>query len=185
MKKGPTVPIEDDIRIFQQFLEASGQGMTLTDREGKLVYMNAALCRLLGEAKPEDACGKNVLTYYPPESVRRVREDVLPMVERKGRWIGELTIIGGNGRPTPVIENIFLIRDAAEKPVYFARLITDIAQIGDVKKQIGSYRGHLEEQVRERTAELEKSNILLQMQIGERRRVEEALRKSELFLHLS
>jgi PAS domain-containing protein len=35
----------EQLRIFQQFAEASGQGFSMADLGGHLLYMNPALCR--------------------------------------------------------------------------------------------------------------------------------------------
>jgi diguanylate cyclase (GGDEF)-like protein len=50
-----------DLAIFQRFAEASGQGFGMADMNGLITYLNPALCRLAGVARPENAIGKDVL----------------------------------------------------------------------------------------------------------------------------
>ena len=43
----------EELAIFRKFAEASGQGFSMADLDGHLLYLNPALCRMLGEERPE------------------------------------------------------------------------------------------------------------------------------------
>ena len=55
-------------------------------------------------------------------------------------------------------------------------VVRDITERRKVEEELGRYRGHLEELVNERTAELENVNDRLRLEIEERERAEEALK---------
>ena len=131
---------EKQLDIFKRFVEMSGQALGMADLEGRVFFVNSSMCRLLGEATPEDAYRNAFYAYYLPGSLKRLKEEVLPQVRKNGQWTGELGLLGKHAHDTPVIQNIFLIRTEENEPFCFATIITDIAQ---------------------RTAELEKSNALL------------------------
>ncbi len=117
----------EEANIFRQFAEASGQGVGMADLEGQITYMNPTLCRLLGEAKPEDTFGKSFAPYYPEDVQQRLQNEVLPTVMTQGQWAGESMLRSIKGDLIPIIENFFLIRDAQGQPLYLADIVTDIS----------------------------------------------------------
>jgi len=151
----------------------------MADLEGRIFFANATLCRLLGEESAETLYQTDVFAFYGSETALRLREEILPTVLREGQWVGELTVIDSRGRAIPTIENIFLLRDDTGRALYIANVITDISQIKRMEQEIRTYRDHLEDLVSERTAELERSNALLQKEIAERKQAEEAARGGE------
>ena len=167
------------IDIFKRFVETSGQGLGMADLEGRIFFANATLCRLLGEESAETLYQTDVFAFYGSETALRLREEILPTVLREGQWVGELTVIDSRGQAIPTIENIFLLRDDTGRALYIANVITDISQIKRMEQEIRTYRDHLEDLVSERTAELERSNALLQKEIAERKQAEEAARVGE------
>jgi PAS domain S-box-containing protein len=118
----------EEANIFRQFAEASGQGMVMATQEGEIVYVNPTLCRLFGEARPEDAYGRSFLRYYPEELRQRVRNEILPAVIQEGQWVGELAILSTESKIVPVIWNFFLVRDEKGNPLYLAGVMTDITE---------------------------------------------------------
>ncbi len=120
--------VEAKMIIFQKFAEASEQGFSMADLDGNITYVNPALCRQLGESKPEDAIGKNVRLYYPEEHRQKLENESLPMVIEKGHWTGELDLLSRQGEITHTIQSIFLLRDKAERPFCTANVITDITE---------------------------------------------------------
>ncbi|MBW2217579.1 MAG: PAS domain S-box protein, partial [Deltaproteobacteria bacterium] len=120
--------IEEKMIIFQKFAEASEQGFGMADLNGNITYINPALCRLLGESKPEDAMGKNVRLYYPEEHQQKLENESLPMIIEKGHWTGELDFLSIQGKIINTIQSIFLIRDDTGKAFCTANVITDITE---------------------------------------------------------
>ena len=85
------------------------------------------------------------LQYYPEELHARVREEILPAVLRGEQRVDELSLISQDGKTRPVIENIFLLRDAKGRPLCLATVITDITE----RKEAEDERRRLEARVRE------------------------------------
>jgi PAS domain-containing protein len=100
----------------------------MTNLRGEVTYVNAALCIILDEEKPENVLGKNIIPYYSHQSQQKLREDVMPAVIQRGQWLGELRILSSRNKPTSTIQNIFFIRDSSQKPLYIANIITDISE---------------------------------------------------------
>ncbi|MHC4559896.1 MAG: PAS domain S-box protein, partial [Planctomycetota bacterium] len=131
---------EEQLAIFRKFTEASGQGLGMADLEGRIVYCNEALCRVfLGEETPEDVLGKEVSLYYEPQSRKKIENEILPSILEKGKWIGELPLMSINGKVTPAIQSIFLIRNDIGEPTHFANVITDITERKKVEEELRQY----------------------------------------------
>ena len=118
----------DEIAIFQQFAETSGQGFSMADLSGHLVYMNPALCRMLGEDKPRGRIGQHISVYYSEEINRRRQTERFPVLMREGYWQGEVPMLSCQGESIPTWHNTFLIRDANGNPTRIAVVITDIRE---------------------------------------------------------
>lgn len=117
----------EESTMFSQFAQASSQGLGIGDMDGRVVYANPALCRMIGEKSSTDVTGKSMMLYYPPDMQQRLQREVLPALVRGERWMGELAITSRSGQVTPTFENYFVIHDQDGHPRYIAAVITDIA----------------------------------------------------------
>ena len=118
----------EKLAIFRRFAEASGEGFAMASLDGHIIYMNPALCRMLGEERPEDALGKHFSVYYSEDSHRRGEREIRPAVSQAGYWKDEMPMLSRQGRPIPTWLNTFMIRDERGSPLYLAVVITDITE---------------------------------------------------------
>ncbi len=128
----------EQANTFRQFVQASAQGFGMATLDAQIVYVNPALARLLGEERPEDAVGKPLTHYYPPEIQRWIQTDVLPTIMQTGQWNGKLTITPRSGQPIPALASFFLIRDEQGKPLYLASALTDITRQEQAEAQLNT-----------------------------------------------
>jgi PAS domain S-box-containing protein len=119
---------EKQLAVFKEFAENSGQGLLMTNLKGEVTYINAALCIILNEGKPENVLGKNVMAYYSRQEQQKLRDTIIPIVFQQGQWLGELPILSVKGKSTSTIQNIYFIRDSARNPLFVANIITDISE---------------------------------------------------------
>jgi PAS domain S-box-containing protein len=78
-----------------------------------------------------------------------------------------------------VSQTTFPIQDSEGRTVAIEGAIRDISQRKQAEEELRKHRDHLEELVKERTAELTEANEELRREIAKRKRMEKALRKSE------
>ncbi len=117
----------EEANIFRQFADTAGQGLSMATLDGKMVYMNPAMLRLVGEPSLEAVRGGLMLKYYHPQSRETIVQEVLPILFETGQWIGENTYYPVEGAVKPVIENLFMIKDEQGTPRYIAHAVTDIS----------------------------------------------------------
>ncbi|MCD4684612.1 MAG: PAS domain S-box protein, partial [Anaerolineae bacterium] len=89
-------------------------------------YVNPAGLRTLGYTTLDDVTEQSLAVFYPPEDFARFSAEVLPEVQAKGSWRGELTIQRSDGTLIPVEQTFFLIYDEQGRPQDLATIMTDI-----------------------------------------------------------
>lgn len=91
-------------------IEASNDGIAITDQDGRYVYMNMAHARMFGFRDPDDAMGHHWSEIYWPGEIQRLQAEAFPALETHGNWRGEA--IGHTLDGVPVEQEINLtLRD--------------------------------------------------------------------------
>jgi PAS domain S-box-containing protein len=119
---------EEQEAIFHKFAEASRQGLGMADLDGKITYLNPAVCGFMGLAGMEQGIGRHISEFHPVEERERMAREVVPTVLEKGEWTGEMPLLHVSGEPVPMILSMFVIRDDKGKPQRFAAVLTDITE---------------------------------------------------------
>jgi len=119
---------EKELSIFKDFAEISSLGYGFSDLKGDIVYINPKLGKMLGLKKLEDSKVVNVASFYPEDERQELIEKILPSVMEHGQWFGELPLMSIDGKITPTIQNIILIRGSNGAPLYFGNVLTDISE---------------------------------------------------------
>jgi PAS domain S-box-containing protein len=94
-------------------------------------------------------------------------------------WSRDYRLIAADGRAVWFRDIATLVRDASGDPLYWHGLQIDITELKRVEEQLRAARDQLELRVLQRTAELEEANILMSLEIAERRRAEAEAREAE------
>lgn len=117
-----------ELAVFYKFAESAGRGYGMADLEGRITYLNPALCRLFGEERPEDVLGKHVSAYYPDEHKQKWDGEIVPALLRQGSWEGERIVLSRHGTRIPTLQHNYVIRDESGRPFRFAVAITDVSE---------------------------------------------------------
>ena len=117
----------EELDIFRKFAEASRQGFGMANMDGFFTYMNPAVCRMVGVAKPEDVIGKHLTACYPKGYMLRRETEIFPVLLQEGHWEGEL-VFSSAGKTMHVLQNSFLIKDENGNPSHIASVTTDITE---------------------------------------------------------
>jgi len=144
---------------FKDLVKLSNDIITVTDRDGKLVFMNDAAYRML-ERKPEDAIGRSFMEYVHPEDRKTYLEkrDELEKL-RTDTFIVEHRFIAKSGKAINVINTARVLTDKNRTLVGtlgIARNITEnkrseeslhkaLARVKDDKARLESVLSRLDE----------------------------------------
>lgn len=88
---------EELILRQNEAISNSPDGIALLDKEGKYYYMNRAHEEIFGYG-PEGLIGESWHILYEPEELKRINEDVFPILGAKGIWNGETVGLSKSGK---------------------------------------------------------------------------------------
>jgi PAS domain S-box-containing protein len=130
--------VEEELRWFKTIIETSMEAVSISDPDGRILYVNPAHERLFGRSLAE-ARRLNFRDYYPLESVDRMDREVVPA----GYWEGELDVYDASGRRFPLWHSCGEVLDDEGNKQYGYAFMHDITE-----------RKEAEERLRESEAQL-------------------------------
>ena len=107
-------------------LEATPDFIGTAQLDGRVVYQNAAFLRFCGCATLAEARTKRMGDFHSPASAGRLRSEAVPAALAQGAWNGEMLFVDHAGREVPVLQLIFVHRDAHGRPALFSTVARDI-----------------------------------------------------------
>jgi PAS domain S-box-containing protein len=163
---------------YRSVMEASGEPLIVYDNEGRVVFFNPAFTRVFGWTLDE-LIGKKT-DYTPQENWPETRTALSKLFRSgKGYTTFESRRLTKSGAFLDVIISASVYRDRNGSPLGMIANLRDITARKRAEEELRKAHGELEIRVVERTAELSQSNERLKKEIGERKRIEQALRESE------
>ena len=165
-------PCEAELR-FRAIFEQAPYGIVIIDTNGKLLEFNEAAHRDLGYSREEFAklSISDIDPYKSPEEI----QDSMGKVLEKGEAEFEVRHRTKDGqiRDVNVIARVVNLSGSR----VFQTIWHDITERKQAEETLSKYSEHLEELVRERTAELAKVNAQLQKDISMRKLAEQEREK--------
>ncbi|MEN8154939.1 MAG: PAS domain S-box protein [Acidobacteriota bacterium] len=171
--------IEKELRLsesrFRTIFENSPDAIFVEDLSGNVLDVNPAASTLHG-IKREKMVGMNVVDLVPPQLREKVSKEITKQGKDGTDRIKSFSW-NVNGSSIPVEISIARI-EYSQSPAMLLHVRDNSADFFAMENQ-RKYRETLEDEVKERTKELNSKNILLEKEIIERRKIENTLRESE------
>jgi two-component system cell cycle sensor histidine kinase/response regulator CckA len=163
---------------FRVIFEYAPDGYYLSDLKGNFIDGNRAAEKIVGY-KREELIGKNFLKLklLHPRELPKVVEKLAKNAVGRPTGPDEFSLRRKDGKFVTVEISTFPVKLQGQTIVL--GIARDITRRKKQEEELNKYRLHLEELVQDRTAELLKVNEQLKLEIAERRKTEEDLRKSE------
>jgi PAS domain S-box-containing protein len=162
-------------RAYRFLVETMNEGAATLASDGTILYANGALGSLL-RTELERIVGSAIHEYVATEDEDRLRSLLELGAARSSR--GEVRLRAADGAVVPASLSVRRLEVEEDVPAVVA-VLTDLSEQKRAQDELRGHRLHLKELVDERTAELKRANEQLQQEITERKRAEQALRKSE------
>ncbi len=144
--------------------------------DGKILEISPSVERIY-HVKREALIGRSVFDFYktPQES-----SELFDALKKKGRVTDYKVTMKDEASQTIYASlNCILIRDKKKQQKKIIGSLRDITARTQAEAQLEKYRNHLEEEVKQRTADLERTNTQLRAEIEQRLETEKALRESK------
>lgn len=125
-----------DLDIFRRFVEGSSQAIGFASLDGRLRYVNGPLRAWIGLAPDADFSRYTFMDFYPPHDLARLDAEVLPAVQAKGQWTGELELLSRDGWLRRTLQNVFILPDEEGRPMGYANILTDITERKRIETQL-------------------------------------------------
>jgi PAS domain S-box-containing protein len=164
---------ENQLLELKKAVETMRLGVTITDLDGQIVYVNPAEARMHGY-QVDQLAGQHVSLFAPAE-----RRETMPLEQIKqwGGSIRESENIRKDGSTFPVWLISDLVKNVDGEPTTIVTSCEDITERKKAEEELRRHRDHLEELIKERTAELMTANEQLRQEVTERKQTEDLLQK--------
>ncbi len=158
---------------YKTIFETSAVAITLTDENERIILWNKYTENLLGMNK-DDLYMKPVELLYPPEEWKRIRSE---NVRQKGMQHHlETKMVRKNNELIDVDISLSVLKNHKGRVTGSVGVVRDITQRKMMELELQIAHEKLEQRVKERTAEILKSNELLKQEINERKKAEWSLK---------
>jgi len=158
---------------YKTIFENSAVAITLTDENERIILWNKYTENLLGMNK-DDLYMKPVELLYPPEEWGRIRSE---NVRQKGMQHHlETKMVRKNNELIDVDISLSVLKNHKGRVIGSVGIVRDITQRKMMELELQRVHEKLEQRVKERTAEILKSNELLKQEINEHEKAERSLK---------
>ncbi len=163
--------IEEKLLMLEKAFETMQIGVTITNKEGIILYTNSAEARMHGFPM-EAMIGKDVRTFAPYELSKPMN---LEQLEELRSWKRESINLRKDGATFPVQLMSDLVINSSDDVIGIVTSCEDISERKRMEKELQQYSRHLNDLVTERTGQLTKTNDQLRHEIAERKETEKKL----------
>ena len=114
-------------RTLTAIFDATTDYVIQSDRKGRMMYLNPAARRRLGLALDTAVDGLSVFDLNPPETIARLKAEIIPAAVAHGVWVGESLAWGADRQRFPVSHIVIAHRNKGGPVEYFSALLRDIS----------------------------------------------------------
>ena len=139
-------------------VEQSPVSIMITSQEGVIQYVNRAFEHTSGYSRDE-IVGQHARTLHSGGNPPEIRLSLLDALKAGRGWQGEFINVRKDGTEYFETENVMPIRDPDGLVRYHLTIKDDVTEKKRIELELNGYRNHLEELVRQRTAELEVAKV--------------------------
>ena len=175
--------ITQQLNFQQTLIDTIPSPIFYKDTEGRYLGCNTSFESYVGRRKT-DIIGKTVHEIAPGDLAELYLQADLTLFRDPGFQQYETSVLYADGTRHDVFFTKGTFTDLEGRVAGLVGVMLDITERKRTERELSGYRDRLEDLVRERTAELEKSNQRLTLEITERKQAEDALRESRQMLHL-
>lgn len=173
--------LEDEFRKVSNAVEQSSCLIVITDVKGNIEYVNPKFTQVTGYT-PEEVIGKNPRIVKSDNTPPKEYEQLWTAISSGREWRGEFINKKKNGELYWESASISAVKNLKGIITHFIAVKEDITDRKQMEEELRILNRSLEQRVIEQTSGLKKVCEKLKLEIAERAKVENILRKSEASL---
>jgi PAS domain S-box-containing protein len=139
-------------------LEASTDHIGMADPEGKTLWINAQVRKLMGISLQDNIAELKISDYHPAWAFEIIHQQGIPTAIAHGSWMGETALLERNGNEIPVSQLLIAHKTPEGQLEYLSTIMRDISALKSAEAQVRQLNTELEERVVQRTEQLEAAN---------------------------
>ena len=120
--------IEDHLEVAKRVFETSVEGVTITDANSRILYVNPAFTKITGYTEDE-AVGKKPNILRSDRHGRSFYEKMWNTLKTEGKWCGEIWNRRKNGEAYPEWLSITAIKDRQGKVTRYVGVFHDLSDV--------------------------------------------------------
>lgn len=141
---------ESEVRMLAQTIMYANQSISITDLEGRFIYVNPAFTKIYGYSQPE-ILGKPTVILKPTNSDPKLDKEINE-VTLKGGWNGELLNVRKDGSVFPISLSTATIFSEDGVPYATLGIANDISEQKRIEQELIRAKEKAEESDRLKTA---------------------------------
>ncbi len=149
---------EEILKIKENAIESSINGITISDLNGKITYVNEAFARMWGYENKEEIAGIPVMDLWQNSKEVSI---ILELLREKGQWAGELIAKKKDGATFYIQLSANIVKNVAGKTICMMTSFMDISDRKKAEESLRVYANELEnlnKDLSKITSELKESN---------------------------
>lgn len=175
---------ESEIRLRSIFRSAKDVSLVMAGWDGseaRIVEFSPGAERIFGYSR-EEVIGRNVAILHPQEDWHKIPEAIEAMKQGKEGFTGESTLVRRSGEKFTALFTTYPVFDAQGNMTAELGVSVDITDRKKAEEKLARYREHLEDLVKDRTVELEKSQQALVKLVKDLKNTTENLKDTNIRL---
>ncbi|WP_191090681.1 GGDEF domain-containing protein [Niallia endozanthoxylica] len=131
------------LRLFEKVIDTTNQGVTITDKQGKLLYINGGFTRITGYHSNEVIGGSHRILqsgHHDKVFYRKMWDDLT----KTGQWMGEIWNKNREGQVYPELLNISEVQNKHGQTVNYVAVFSDITEMKNTENQLKEANEHLQ-----------------------------------------
>ena len=119
---------ESERKRVIKIIENTSDMVSMGNPEKSIIYLNEAGYKLLGWDKKRDITDYQIEDVHPTWANEILMKSRLPKAVKRGIWVGENTVLNGDGEEVPVSQVILAHKDEKDNILYYSTIIRDITE---------------------------------------------------------
>ncbi len=128
--------LEEERSRLATVLEATSDLVVFAEADGRIIYINPAGRRLIGQSGEESISDRQMTDIYTPSAAQALAREGIPTAIRDGTWANETTVLHRSGEARDVSQVIAAHKNSEGQVLFFSAIARDITESKRFQEQL-------------------------------------------------